>query len=150
MYVTQHTLVSVAKLKGFEIKLHGHYFLILRLSISTVRLDVDNDVIEACISPYMQCELILKGKSSIMALKAAGALCGEMAIYPAKAAYRFPTAFCGQDRGHSNCGRFLTASAAPSSSAATIINVGVSSVLALGVRSSDSCRIGPIPVPGGG
>lgn len=53
MYVTQHTLVSVAKLKGFEVKIHGHYYLISRPSVSTVRLDICNDIMEAGIAPYI-------------------------------------------------------------------------------------------------
>lgn len=52
-YVTQAVLASVAKLKGFDVKVHGFLYLISKPDIVAGKLVGSTTEIEAGLMPYM-------------------------------------------------------------------------------------------------
>lgn len=52
-YITQAVLTGVARLKGFEVKVHGSLYLISRPAIVATKLVGSDAVIEAGVLPYL-------------------------------------------------------------------------------------------------
>lgn len=52
-FITQTVLAGVARLKGFEVKVHGSLYLISRPAVTAAKLVGSDAVIEAGVLPYL-------------------------------------------------------------------------------------------------